>query len=485
MPAPPAIDASIVLGRPRRSPVAGSGAGCREGAGRTFHQGWSAGVAPEGGDDDTQVSYLGIEADRQEPTALAGPDRAAPGTSLRRLLRVLGPAWIVMVADVDAPSVITAAKAGTDFGYAMLLPLLLLIPILYLVQELTARLAIGTGRGHAELIRDRYGMGWAAVAVGSMVVVDLLAYVAEFAGIVLGASLLGIAPLPAVGGALVFHSAIVVTGSYRRFERVAIALSAALLAFVALAVAAQPSAGAVATGLLGRQPLDQPTYLQLVVATIGAVIMPFMLFYQQAATVDKGLGPADLRAARAETLVGAIASEGLMAAVVIATATTRGSTTAVAGAGGLSLPAGLARLATDGQGVLIAVGMIGAGLLAAIVISLSAAWAWAELLGWPHSLNLSIRRAPGFYVVYLLEVVPAAAVALLASNLVGVVVNAMVLNVVVLAVPLTFLIRLASDRTLLGPLAASRQRQLLLWIICVGLLGMGLIGLVGIFAGRN
>ena len=117
---------------------------------------------------------------------------ARPHSTVRALLRVLGPAWIVMLADVDAPSVLTAAKAGTDFGYAMLLPIFALVPILYLVQEMTARLAIGTGLGHAALIRERYGFRWGAIAVASMMVIDLLAYTAQFAGIVLGASLLGI-----------------------------------------------------------------------------------------------------------------------------------------------------------------------------------------------------------------------------------------------------------------------------------------------------
>ena len=114
--------------------------------------------------------------------------------------------------------------------------------------------------------------------------------------------------------------------------------------------------------------------------------------------------------------------------------------------GGLALPAGLAILASGWARVLIAVGMVGAGLLAAVVISLSSAWAWAELFRWPHSLNLSLRAAPAFYLVYLLEVIPAAIIALVAQNLVSVVIDAMILNVVVLVVPLAFLVRLSSDR---------------------------------------
>lgn len=386
-----------------------------------------------------------------------------------------------MLADVDAASVLTAAKAGTDFGYAMLLPLVVLIPVLYFVQEMTARLAIGTGLGHAELIRERYGFRWAGLAVGTMVLIDLLAYVAEFAGIVLGASLVGVPAIAAVAGALVFHSAMVLTRSYRRFERITIALSLALFAFVGLAVLAHPDPAAVLGGLSPAQQFGQPGYFQLVVATIGAVVMPWMLFYQQAATVNKGLGRGDLGGARAETFIGAIASELLMAAIVIAAAAAAASGGVVAtNAGGLALPAGLAILASGWARILIAIGMVGAGLLAAVVISLSSAWAWAELFHWPHSLNLPVRAAPAFYLVYLVEVIPAAIVALVAQNLVNVVIDAMILNVVVLAIPLAFLVRLSSDRELLGSLANSPGRRVLLWAITAGLLAFGLLGILGL-----
>ncbi len=399
----------------------------------------------------------------------------------RRWLRVLGPAWVVMLADVDAPSVLTAAKAGTEFGYALLLPLVALIPVLYLVQEMTSRLGVATGRGHAELLREHYGFGWAAVAVISMAGIDMLAYVAEFAGIVLGAGILGVPAPVAVGLALLFHSLMVLTGSYGRYERLALLLSVALFTFVALALTVHPDPGAVLGGLTVAQPIGNRAYLDLVVATVGAVIMPWMLFYQQAATVEKGLGVADLPAARVETIVGAIASELLMAAVVVATAAAMAGPAIGINATDGALPAGLGRLASGAPALLIAAGMIGSGLLAAVVISLSSAWAWSELFRWPHSLNLSVRRAPGFYALYLLEVVPAALVALLAQNLLTVVIDAMILNVVVLAIPLAFLVRMSGDRAILGELANGPIRSAVCWAVTGGLLAMGLWSALGTF----
>ncbi|MDE3103357.1 MAG: divalent metal cation transporter [Chloroflexota bacterium] len=418
---------------------------------------------------------------RAETAAVARGSPSAVG----RILRAAGPAWIVMLADVDAPSVISAGQAGTDFAYAAIFPLVLCIPALYLVQEMTTRLAIVTGKGHAELIRERYGMGWATVAVVSMVAIDLIAYVAEFAGIALGAAILGIPAAAAIGGALVLHTLWVLTGSYRRFEVVTIALSLTLLAFVLLALAGHPDPAAILGGLSPLQPFGDARYQDLAVALVGASIMPWMVFYQQAATAEKGLGLDDLPGARKETLISAVVSQALMVAIVVAAAVgarTMRASRIVPDAGGVVLPSGLASLAAGGWGPLVAVGLVGAGLLAAVVISLSSAWAWCELFGWPHRLDLSPRRASGFYLLYALEVVPAAAIALAAPHLVTLILEAMILNVIALVVPLVFLIRLSGDRALLGALASSRRRSAVLWVLTAVLVGSGLLSLTRMLA---
>ena len=402
----------------------------------------------------------------------------APG--MARWMRVVGPAWVVMLADVDAPSVITAAKGGTESGYALLLPVFAIVPVLFLVQEMTARLALVTGKGHVELVRSRYGPHWAALSVLGMAVINFVAYVAEFAGIALGAAIVGIPAPLAIMGALAIHASMVLTGSYTWFERFALVLSLALFSFVVLAVAGRPDLGHLVSDL-SPLPGDVPhDYFTLVVAMVGASIMPWMLFYQQSASVDKELRREDLRGSRVETLIGAFASQALMAAIVIAAAAAMKSAAPVAAsARNLSeLPEGMARLANGGAGWLIAVGLIGSGLLALVVVSLSAAWGISELMGWPHSLNLKPSQARRFYGVYLLEVIPAAVLVLVSSNFVRLCVGAMVFNVVVLVMPLAFLVRLTSDRDLLGDLANSRLHAALLWVATLALLASGAFGML-------
>jgi Mn2+/Fe2+ NRAMP family transporter len=384
-----------------------------------------------------------------------------------------------MLADVDAPSVITAGKGGTEAGYALLLPIFAIVPVLFLVQEMTARLALATGKGHAELVRARYGAHWAAVSVLGMAIINFVAYVAEFAGIALGAAIVGIPGPVAIAGALAIHASMVLTGSYTWFERFALALSLALFSFVVLAVAGRPDLGHLVSDL-NPLPSDVPhDYFALVVAVVGASIMPWMLFYQQSASVDKKLSRQDLRGSRIETLVGAFASQALMAAIVIAAAAAMQSAAPVAaGVTNLrELPEGMARLANGGAGWLIAIGLVGSGLLALVVVSLSAAWGISEVMGWRHSLNLRPNQARRFYAVYFVEVLPAAAVALLSADLVRVCVGAMVFNVIVLVLPLAFLVRLTSDRELLGDLANSRAHAALLWTVTFVLLASGVYGM--------
>ncbi len=399
---------------------------------------------------------------------------------LARWLRVIGPAWVVMLADVDAPSVITAGKGGTESGYALLLPVFAIVPVLFLVQEMTARLALVTGKGHVELVRSRYGPHLAAVSVLGMAVINFVAYVAEFAGIALGAAIIGIPAPVAIIAALGVHASMVLSRSYTWFERIAMVLSLALFSFIVLAVAGRPDLGHLVSDL-SPLPSDVPhDYFALVVAMIGASVMPWMLFYQQSASVDKKLCREDLHGARVETLVGAFASQALMAVVVIAAAAAMKSAAPVAATAKnlAELPEGMARLANGGAGWLIAIGLIGSGLLALVVISLSAAWGVAELMRWPRSLNLKPSEARRFYGVYLVEVIPAAVVVLVSSDFVRLCVGAMVFNVVVLALPLAFLVRLTSDRELLGDLANSRPRAALLWGVTIGLLICGTFGMI-------
>ncbi|NOZ84487.1 MAG: divalent metal cation transporter, partial [Epsilonproteobacteria bacterium] len=228
-----------------------------------------------------------------------------------------------MFADTDAGSVITAAQSGAVWGYRLLLLQLILIPVVYMVQELAVRLGLVTGKGHGELIREHFGKGWAWLSVSTLIVACLGALVTEFAGVAGAGLLFGIPTWISVSMTVLFLSIVAWTGSYLSVERIAILIGSFELVFLVVAWWAQPSPAAMLSGLT-QIPWRQPGYMYLAVANVGAVIMPWMVFYHQSAVVDKGLKVKDLRTSRRDTAMGAVITQLIMIAILVATAATIG-----------------------------------------------------------------------------------------------------------------------------------------------------------------
>jgi Mn2+/Fe2+ NRAMP family transporter len=361
-----------------------------------------------------------------------------------RSIAVWGPGLLVMLADTDAGNVVTAAQAGAQWSYRLLPLLFLLIPLLYMVQELTVRLGIFTGRGHGELIREHFGARWAWVSVAGLGVATVGSLVTEFTAVAGIGEMFGLPrmlTLPAVALVLL---AVVATGSYRRVERMALVIGLFELAFFAVAWATHPDWRTVAAELADL-PFGDRGFLYLAAALIGAVFNPWMVFYQQTAVVDKGLRPEDHRAARWDTAAGAVLTQSLTAAVLVAAAATLGS----GHAGGVLDSVGeiadaLAPLlgAQWGRAVFSA-GVLGAAMVAAIVASLAFAWGVGEIVGYRRSLEYRPRQAPWFYAVYLAAVAGSAMVVGLARDLVWLNIGAQVVNAFLLPLVLGLLIALA------------------------------------------
>jgi Mn2+/Fe2+ NRAMP family transporter len=392
-----------------------------------------------------------------------------------RWLWVLGPGLMVMLADTDAGSVITASQSGARWGYRLLALQVVLVPVLYLVMELTVRLGIATGKGHAQLIRERFGARWAAVSIGALLVSAFGALVTEFAGVAGVGQLFGLPPALTVLPAAGLLVALVVSGGYRRVELVGIALGLFELAFVAAALLAHPSAHALASGV-ATQPLGQPGYLTLVAANVGAVVMPWMFFYQQGAVVDKGLTARDLRSARIDTAIGALLTQVIMGSVLVATAVSFHGRS-----GSLQSVGAIARalaplLGASTSRILLALGMLGAALVASIVVSLAAAWAVAEFAGHPRSLNDGLRRAPLFYGLYAGAVAGGAALVLVSHSLVRLAIDVEVVNALLLPLVLGMLILLA-HQVLPAPHALRRGHRVVVSFATIAVTLVGLLWL--------
>jgi Mn2+/Fe2+ NRAMP family transporter len=406
-----------------------------------------------------------------------------PG-AVGRFVAVLGPGIVVMLADTDVGSIMTAGQSGVQWGYRLLLLQVVLIPILYMVQELTVRLGIFTGRGHGELIRDTFGKFWAWVSVVGLAVATGGAILTELSGVAGVGELYGVPRIVSLGLAGVTLLLIVMTGSYRRVERAAIAVGLFEFAFFGVAWAAHPNLNEMLSQAV-RMPLANKQYMYLVAANIGAVIMPWMVFYQQSAVADKRLRPEHFPAARLDTAVGAVVTQLVMAAVLVAAAATlaaHGAHPALDTVGELSAALTPFLGATVGK-LVFGLGIIGAGMVAAIVSSLALAWGLGEVTGYKHSLEHRPFEARWFYGIYAFCVLAGCVVVRLSPNLVTLNIGVQVMNALLLPVVLGFLIALAIQA--LPP--SVRLRGWYMWVVIAvatltcalgvfgGLQGIGLV----------
>ena len=371
--------------------------------------------------------------------------RMGSGKRFLLMLSAMGPGIVVMLADTDAGSIITAAQTGAQWGYKLIGLMLILIPILYIVQELTTRIGIVTKKGHGELIEETFGKGWAWLSVCTLFVSTIGALITEFSGIMGVGLLFGVSKwitVPLAVAALILLS---VTGKYKVVERVAIVVGAFELVFIPAMIFAKPDYTSVMMSLVGSQPLNSSAYWLMISANVGAVIMPWMVFYQQGAVVDKGLTEKNLKASRIDTIFGSIITQLICCVVMIAVAATIGMKDPNASLNTVQqISQALTPFLGEATGkILFAVGLTGAALVAAIVVTLASSWGFGEIFKKPSSLNCKWSEAPAFYIFYSTLLIIAGIIVLSGIPLVPLTLGVEILNTVLLPIVLGFLIALA------------------------------------------
>jgi len=364
--------------------------------------------------------------------------------SWKRFALVAGPGLAVMLADTDAGCIITAAQSGAQWGYKLLVLQFILMPVLYVVQELTVRLGIVTGQGHAQLIRQHFGRFWAWISAGTLIISCIGALLTELSGLAGVGALLNIPPSITVSLVVIALLAMAYAHTYLTVERIAIGLGLFELVFLLVAWLSQPNGAEIASDLVSM-PLGDSKYLFLLSANIGAVVMPWMVFFQQSSVVERKLTTDDLSFARLDTAIGSVLTQLIMAAVIVATAATIGkaggdqSLDTVEQISGAITPF----LGNFGGKLLFGLGMSGAAMVGAIVVTLTAARTLSEVLGVNHSLEHEPAEAVWFYGIYTATLIIASLVVLSGINLITLSVGVQVLNALCLPIVLGFLFLLA------------------------------------------
>ncbi|SPJ18513.1 Metal ion transporter, metal ion (Mn2+/Fe2+) transporter (Nramp) family [Burkholderiales bacterium] len=397
----------------------------------------------------------------------------------RRVSLALGPGLVVMLADTDAGSVITAAQSGAQWGYQLLMLQFLIIPILFAVQELTVRLGLATGKGLGELVLQRFGRTWAVLSMATLVVSCFGALVTQMSGLAGVGQMFGVPIWQTITLLVILIFAMVCTGSYHSVERIAILLGLFELAFLVVAWKANPDRGEMLAEVQ-HVPLTDSGYLYLLAANLGTSIMPWTVFYQQSALIGKGLTIDHIRLARFDTFFGAILCQMITAAVLIAAAATVGRH-----GHGVSLDsvpeianAFTAALGDTTGRVVFAIGLSGGALVATIVVCLTASWTIGEVTGFRHSLEHHPFEAPWFYSAFAVILVGGGVLVASGVNLVRLSIATGVINALLLPVVLGFLYLLALN-ALPDPYRLKGSYAKIIGLLFLATAGMGLYA--GIF----
>ena len=383
----------------------------------------------------------------------------AAKSSLRLLWLLAGPGVLVMLGENDGPSMVSYATTGATYGIGFFVPFILLTFLMaFVVQEMTVRLGVATHRGHAELIFQRFGPFWGYFAMGDLVFGNLLTLVTEFIAIQAGGLYFGLPSWLSVAIGVVLVIGSLAFRRYATWERALMGLAAFNLLFIPAALLAHPSGADLAHALATWGPLPGgmgAAFLTLILANIGATVTPWMIFFQQSAVVDKGLTRSDLPQGRMDTAIGAVLAAAAAIATVVATAPLFAAHVDVSQfASGADFATALQPLIGTTGATLFALGIVEAGLVAAMTISTSSSYSLAETVSARHSLNLDFAHGRLFYGVAIASTLLAGGIVLIpGAPLLAMTLTVNVIATLLMAPALLLLLLLANDREIMRDLA--------------------------------
>jgi NRAMP (natural resistance-associated macrophage protein)-like metal ion transporter len=391
---------------------------------------------------------------------------------LALLLAVIGPGIITANVDNDAGGITTYSVAGAKYGYSLLWMLPLVALALIIVQEMSARLGVVTGKGLADLIRERFGVKWTTIIIGLMLIANLANTVSEFAGVAASMEIFGVSKYISVPIAAVGVWLLIVKGNYQRVERIFLVASAIYLTYVASGILAKPPWPAVSQAFVTPSFSLDAGYVTIFVTIIGTTIAPWMQFYQQASIVDKGLKVTEFGYERLDVIIGSLFAVVVAAFITIACAATLNvSGIEVTTAQDAALALG--PLAGPYAEVLFAIGLLNASVFSAAILPLSTAYVVCEAFGWEMGVGRSFKQAPVFLSVYTALIVLGAGIILLPiQSLIDAMLSSQTLNGVLLPVILIVMLRLINDKRQMGKYVNGRIFNAIAWITVIVLIGL-------------
>ena len=399
---------------------------------------------------------------------------------VRRWVNLYGPGLIVMLAAADAGSLVTSAQIGKEWGYAMLLWQILLIYPLYITQELAVRLGAATGLGHAQLIRKRFGPLIAISAALVVLVTCMGTIAAEMTAIIGVSQVVGISPQILCFTVVSIFIIVVFTTGSAIIEQVCLTFGLCEIVFIFSMFFAEPKPSEMIEGFTHAASFGDSSFNFLLAASVGSVLSPWMVYYEQSAVVDKNIKVREVPEARKDTLLGAILCQAICGAVTVTTAAKVWDGTYSHDTknpeGFQSIPevsAALSPFSNHGGQFLVLFGFLGSALNATLVVAVTAVWSFSEACGWKTDrvsfVQHSVSEKPVQYGLFALVITIPTILSLGGTDLVFLNVAVNILNTVLLPVALLMLVKLASDPEVLPEelLLQGTERKCIISVLCL------------------
>ncbi len=376
-------------------------------------------------------------------------------------LSILGPGLITASADNDAPGIATYSMVGSTYGNNFLWLILIITVGEVVILEMAARMGAVTGKGTADLIRERFGVKMTTFAMFCLLIANLGTTVAEFAGIAAAGELFGISKVITVPVLAVLMSLLILRSNYKVVENILIGLSLAALSYIATVFIIKPDWGVILHDTVRPQIQLTSDYILSILAVIGTTITPWAIFYLQSSIADKDVSIENYRNTKIDVTFGSAWGNVISACIIIVSAATLFKM-GIKVEDAKDAAMALAPLAGEASTILFAVGLLGASLLAVSVLPLSTTYAVCEAFGFERGLNRSFREAPIFYGGFLGIIILSVIIVLIPDMpLFQMMILSQTLNALLLPVILALVLRLANDRALMGNYRNSRLTNIL------------------------
>ena len=392
-------------------------------------------------------------------------------------LSVMGPGIITANVDNDAGGITTYSLAGSHFGYDLLWTFIPMIIALAVIQEMGVRMGIVSGKGLADLIREKVGIKITFLMMVALLLANFGNILAEFSGIAVSTGIFNVPRFVALPLAAFFVWLLVVKGTYKSVEKVFLLASALYFSYIIAGFLAQPDWGLAAQNILMPQISLDAAYITMIIGLVGTTIAPWMMFYIQSSVVEKGISLKNLKYSKMDAVLGAIVVNVVAFFIVIACAATI-YTNGIEVNNVADVSMALAPLAGKYASILFAFGFLNASLFAASILPLSTAYYVCESLGFEAGVSKSFREAPIFHGLYLGLIILAVLIIMIPSiPLLSILYLSQVVNGILLPFVLIMMLLIINDKKIMGEHVNTRLFNIIAVATVMVVMGLSL-GLV-------